>query len=179
MIKIFEKYKGIKILKFFIFNPTKRFYLREIARKLKMSTSTVKTFLDLFVKEGIVIKEKIGNLSIFNLNNESVYVKELKKVFALFYFKENNIEKITNKTLAIYGSYAKGEFDERSDIDLLVIGKKADINYKALKSFEDNVGIEVQLTVIPYYKWERMKEEKETFAMEVLSNHILIKGPKL
>ncbi|MCD6464059.1 nucleotidyltransferase domain-containing protein [Candidatus Woesearchaeota archaeon] len=179
MLTEFEKYKGIKILKFFIFNPTKHFYLREIARKLKISTSTTKHFLDIFVKESIVSKQEKGNLSIFQLNNKSVYVKQLKKTFALLYFKKAGIETITNKTLAIYGSYATGEFDEKSDLDLLVIGSRQDINYEALKKFEKTISTEVQLTIIPYYKWGKMKKNKDSFAMEVLLNHVLIKGQNI
>jgi len=38
---------------------------------------------------------------------------------------------------------------------------------------------EVQLTVVPYYRWEQMKEEGDPFVASVLQNHMLVRGARL
>ena len=181
MFKEFRKYAGIKLLEFFIFNPKTEVHIKELSRKLKISPSTTKYWCDLFLKHGILIVNKKGTLRIFSLNNSSVYTKEIKRVHMLLYFKELGIEKISKKdtSLAIYGSYASGEFDENSDIDILIIGKDNEVNKDFVLKFEKKIKKQVQLTIIPYYKWEEMKRKKDPFVMEVLSNHILIKGVSL
>lgn len=180
MIAEFEKYVGFRILKFFLFNPKTQIHLKGVVRRLKISPSATKFYCDLFSRGGLFNVARSGNLRIFSLNNESVYVKELKKVFALLEFKECGIERMTKKgSLAVYGSYASGEFDEKSDLDILVIGDEKDVDKEFVLKFEKKINKQVQLTVMPYYKWEKMKQQKNQFVSEVISNHILVKGVEL
>lgn len=180
MMVLFGKNAGVKILNFFIFHPREEIHLKGIAKKLKISSSTAKFYCDLFEKEKLLNVKEQGNLRIFSLNNEYVFVKELKKVFALISFKSLGIESIIKEgSLAIYGSHASGEFDEESDIDLIVIGKEKDVNKNLVLKFEKESGKQVQLTILPYYKWSKMKEGRDPFALEVLEKYILIKGEKL
>ena len=180
MLSQLEKNAGFKILEFFLFNPKTEVHLKELAKKLKMSPSTVKHYCDSFLKENLINEIKKGNLRIFYLNL-SVYTKELKKALALLYFKEKGMEEIcrADVTFVIYGSYASGEFDEKSDLDILVIADKKDVNTDFVLKFEKKINKQIQITAIPYYRWEKMKKNKENFANEVLSNHILIRGSRL
>jgi len=182
MIREFEKYAGIRILKFFLLNPRIEIHIKEVAKKLNVSPSTAKFYCDLFLREGIFVVEVKGNLKIFSLNN-TAYIKELKKIFALFYLKEFGLEKIVKGgSLAVYGSYASGEFNEKSDIDIIVICEEKDLDKNLVLSLEKRIGKKIQLIIIPYHKWEKMKggkDRRDPFAMEVLANHILIKGNKL
>ncbi len=49
----------------------------------------------------------------------------------LLRFKELGIENLALgcTSFAIYGSFNSGNFDERSDLDLLVIGEEEDVHY--------------------------------------------------
>jgi len=38
---------------------------------------------------------------------------------------------------------------------------------------------EVQLTAVPYCRWEQMKEEGDPFAASVLENHMPVTGVRL
>ena len=91
------------------------------------------------------------------------------------------IETLAKKhiSLAIYGSYSSGEFNEKSDLDILIIGKKKEENKDFALKFGKKFGKEIQLTTISYYEWEKMKKNKDPFALEVLSKHILISGADL
>mgnify|MGYP000533555986 CR=1 FL=1 len=68
----------------------------------------------------------------------------------------NEIEKFGVKKLWLFGSYAKGEQSEKSDIDILVEfekGKKTFDNYMDLKFFlEELLGVEVDLITVEALK---------------------------
>ena len=82
-------------------------------------------------------------------------------------------------SLAIYGSFARGDIDERSDLDLLMIGEESDVNRDRILKLQDSLGREVQLTVLPYHRWETMKKEGDKFAESVLRKHVLVSGVEL
>ncbi len=181
MLLKFRSFIGFRVLEFFLKNPSKEIHIRKLSRELEISPGSAKTYCNLLKKENILNEKKQANLKLFQLNNENYLSKEFKKAYHLVYFKELGIEKIIKNevSLAIYGSYASGEFDEKSDLDILVIGENRDINDKKLMALKNKINKEIQLTVIPYYKWETMKKKSEPFSKTVLKNHILIKGAEL
>jgi len=181
MLTEFKKFAGFKILIYFLFNSDLEIHIKELARKLKISPSTAKYYCDFLKKENILEKDKKGNMVIFSLNNSSMYVKELKKTYTLIYLKDLGIETLNKKhmSIAVYGSYSSGEFNEKSDLDILIIGKKKEVNKDLVLKLEKKFEKEIQLTILSYYEWEKMKKNKDAFALEVLSNHILIKGVEL
>ncbi len=181
LIEHFRKFAGFKLLEYFILNPTNEIHLKELARHLKMSPGSVKTYCDIFEKEGILISERKGNLRILRLNNEDFAVKEIKKAYFSLLLKEIGIEEVCKDciSIAVYGSFASGEFDEKSDLDIIIIGEKKNIDYSILRKIEERINRNIQLTVIPFYKWEKMKKEKNPFAESVVKKHILIKGVPL
>ncbi len=168
------------MLSYFLENPRKKTYIKELSRELNISSSSSKHFCDLFEKENFLLSEKIGNVKSFFLR-DSIYTRELKKTHYLILFKEKGIEKIFENCYAgaIYGSYSTGEFNENSDIDIIRIVKNKNLSKENITKFQKRVNKEIQVTDIPYIEWEKLKKEKDSFAKEVLMNHILIKGENL
>ncbi|MCX6802969.1 MAG: nucleotidyltransferase domain-containing protein [Candidatus Diapherotrites archaeon] len=182
MLKLFKSFAGFGVLELFLFHSLGTFNINEVGRETKLSVFSAKKYCDAFLKEGLLKVEDVGNQRRFSLNNNSPYTKELKKTFSLLWFKEREIEKIVSDkahSFAIYGSFASGEFDENSDLDLLVIGLKEEIDNLQLSKFRKEIKREVQLVCYDWVKWEKMKKEKHEFAQSILGKHILIKGGKL
>jgi predicted nucleotidyltransferase len=182
MIELLDSFAGLKVLKLFLFNPKKSFNINEVSRTTKLSVFSAKKYCDSFLKEGLFFVENVSNQRRFSLNYSSPYAKELKKTFALLWFKDLRIEKIVGENahaLAVYGSFANGEFDEESDLDLLIIGNKEEIDEGQLSKFRKEIKREVQLVCYDWVKWEKMKKEKHNFAEAILNKHILIKGSVL
>ena len=181
MLKEFRKFVGYKILEYFLMNPTKKTYLKELAKILDISPRSVKIYCDIFVKDKMINKEIKGNLHLFSTNNENFKVRELKKAFFINLLGELNIQNIADEStsIAIYGSHASGKFDEKSDIDLLVIGDDKQINKDLIVKIMNEINKEIQLNVIPMIKWEKMKKENDAFVRNIIKNHILIKGAEL
>lgn len=82
-------------------------------------------------------------------------------------------------SLAVYGSGARGTYDEESDIDLLVIGEESCVSYEAVQAAEEALGFELQVTVISWYRWEALKESGDIFTRNVICDHILLGGVSL
>jgi predicted nucleotidyltransferase len=182
VLSLLDSFAGFAILKLFLFNPRASFNINEVAKNSKFSVFPAKTYCDEFLKDGLLVVENVGNQRRFSLNNESPYVKELKKTFALLWFKDLGIDKLVKDTaysFSIYGSFANGEFDDNSDLDLLVIGQKQDVDFLLLSKFEKEINREIQLTIYNWVEWRKMEKAKEVFVTEVQKKHILLWGSKV
>jgi predicted nucleotidyltransferase len=182
MIKLFESFAGFKVLELFLFSPRASFNINEVAKKTKLSVFPAKKYCDEFLKEGLFLVANVGNQRRFSLNNSSPYAKELKKTFAFIWFKDLGIEKLVNENVhsfAIYGSFANGDFDDNSDLDLLVIGDKQDVDFRLVSKFEEDIKREIQLTIYDWVKWAKMAKVKHPFVDAVQGKHILLRGVQL
>ncbi len=181
MLTSFRKFVGFKILEYFLKYPTEETYLKELAKKLQISPRSVKIYCDLFEKKGIIKREIKGNLHLFSTNNDNFRVREMKRAYFMNILAEMNIENIAEEcvSIAIYGSYASGNYDEKSDIDLLIIGKEQHVKRDIIVKIMERFGKEFQLNVITTIKWEKMKKDGDPFVRNIIRNHVLIKGAEL
>ncbi len=172
---------GFKVMEFFLTHPSVEIHLNELARKLEISPASVKTHCDELSKDKIIFEKQTGNLRLFWLNREDFGVRSMMRAYHLLLLKKLGVEDIVRDciSLAIYGSMASGNLDERSDLDILVIGDEKDSDRDGVLKLEARLGREVQLTVLPYFRWEKMKREGDKFAESVLRNHVLVKGVEL
>lgn len=180
-MELLRKCAGFKVLRFFLTHPSEEVYLKELSLKLKISISSTKIYCDDLTNENIILEKKRGNLRLFRLNRDDFAVRNMTKAFHLLQLKRQGVEKIAegSASLAIYGSFAFGDFDEKSDLDLLVVGDEAEVRKDLVLELQSNLCREVQLTVIPPIKWEIMKKDRDRFAESVLRNHVLVKGTGL
>jgi predicted nucleotidyltransferase len=181
MLQEFRKFVGNKVLEYFITHPSTEIHLRDLSRRLEISSGSARSYCNLFERDDILHLKRKGNLKLFSLNNDNIVVRELKNIYYVILLKEFSIEKLVGNyiSLAIYGSFASGEYDERSDLDILIIGEEKDVNKDKILTLQESLKREIQLTVIPYYKWEKMKKEGDRFVENILRNHILIGGAEL
>jgi hypothetical protein len=82
-------------------------------------------------------------------------------------------------SVALYGSAASGTFNDTSDLDILVIGEADHVDKDTILAIQKKIGRPIQLTVIPWYRFERKKKEGDPFVQSVLENHILLFGAEL
>ena len=180
-MKWLTKFVGFKVLEYFLVHPSGEIYLNELARELNISKGSVKTYCDELVECGIILETEKGNLRLFRLNRDDFAVRAIVKAYYLLKLKSLGIERLAEgcTSLAIYGSFATGNIDSRSDLDILVIGQEDDINRDRLREIDEKLRREIQLTVLPYYRWEKMKRERDRFAESILKNYVLIRGVEL
>lgn len=169
-------------MEFFLSNPNTRIYIKQLARTLNISPQTSNRYLRLYETEKLLESETIGNVVQFYLNNRHPLVKELK----IFYFnmllhESNFIDNLIQQNpdiinLLLYGSHASGEYSEKSDIDLLVISQKKEIDITTVKQLEKQLNKEVQVSVYSIGEWRKLTKKDDPFVKSVLSKHILLYG---
>lgn len=173
--KLFTSKARIKILGYLFFKK-KETYLRETAKELNLSPSAVKREFDNLAEIDIIKKQKNKII----LNESNPFFEELKQIFLKTDFIAYPIkEALTKKDIEfalIFGSFAKGNFNSESDLDLLIIGKiSLSEAIKLLNPAEKIIGRNINPIIWNLHEFEERKKGK--FAYEIFSGKILmIKG---
>ncbi len=175
-----EKYALLKVIRGII-RETSDFSIRSISRKLKIGASTSKEALDFLFLQGILEKRVIGRNHLFKIKN-TFLTKQIKVLYSLSEINfsglaEELIGKIPELICAVvYGSVAKGEDDNKSDIDILLITRKS-IRVPELKS-QKFLSREITIINYTYKEWKAKSEKEKAFYYEVILNCIILYGEK-
>lgn len=169
----------LKVVKFFLENPYEEVYLRQLAKKLNLSSFAIKKYSDLLVKENLLKEERKANLRYFKANISNIFFKHLKIAYSvnlivksgILDFLKQNLSNVSS--IVLFGSMAKGEDDKQSDVDLLVIGKD---KYLDLKKFEQLIGREITLHIFSWSEWNKQAVENKAFYFEVINYAIQLYG---
>ena len=161
-----------KVLKVFLDSPTYEFGLREISRICKVAPPSVSNYLKEFEREGLVERKFRKDLPVYTGNREQdmfITYKKISILYELFncglvHFLWNNL---SPQAIILYGSFARGESIEDSDIDIFVIGKEKKID---LEKYEKKLGKKIHLMFNANVK-NIQKELKNN-----LINGIILKG---
>jgi len=171
--------KELKILAEFTSDYNSKHYGRAIALKLKMNQKTVSNILNNLEKQHIIKFKHEGKNKYYFLNKsnpstkEVIKLTEIKKRIVFFekYIKLNQlfleIEKRTKGITIIFGSYANFTKNEKSDLDVFVIGSVAE-----LSDLEKLYNIKVNVVKSTKDKFK----SNNLFLKEIMNNHILLKG---
>lgn len=181
MISEWRKFKGWKILEFFLKNPNTSIHIKGLARTLEISPSTSGHYLKLYKYYELLKSENIANVLTFSLNNEDFLTKELKKIFILGILKE---KKIIEKMLAenpeianivLYGTYASGEFTENSDMDFLIITQE-ESGKVPFQGLDPDLMRKVEVLKMSIGEWRQLVKKADNFAKSIIKNHITLYG---
>jgi predicted nucleotidyltransferase len=186
LIELFRTYVKWKILAHFLANPNTSFHIKQLARILNVSPASVSSAVKSFEEDGLLWKEEKGLAHIYKLESDNSMVAPLKKAYGIAFVlsskpKEKFLEIDPNIiSLALFGSYAEGSFDEKSDIDFLIVtDARKEILIKAAKRLEEELEKEVSLSVLKLSEWRAMAKKGDAFYKRVVENHILLYGSGL
>lgn len=158
-----------KTLEIFCQFPTKEHYLMDISRNINVAHTSVKRNLRALVKQGIVTtstrKQGRRNFPIFKANVNNPTFKKYKQLYNLMALMESGLIEFIEKqrmpnAIVLFGSYARGEDVEESDIDLFVECKERPLD---VHKFEIALHRKVQL---------HMKESFISYPLELKNNII-------
>lgn len=169
----------LKTLQFFLENPYQEIYLREFARKLKISPNTAQRFLTLLLKENIIVEERRANLRYFKSNLDDVVFRQIKKTYSIKKIQDSGLlEELKNNvtSLVVFGSVAKGLDDKNSDIDLLIITINKKKVEKIIFNFQEKVDMELNTHIFNLTEWKKQKEKNKAFYQDVISDGINLIG---
>ena len=114
-----------KIKEYFFLNPTTKLRVRQIERVVKVPLPSVIRYTKELEEEKILKSSEIANVTAYSADRTSkrfLLEKKLFNINQLFFSKlvDFLIEKLSNPTIVVFGSYSKGEDIEKSDIDLYI-----------------------------------------------------------
>ena len=156
-----------RIKEYFFMNPTAKLRVRQMERELKLPLPSVIRYTKELVKDGMLNKVLVSGVSFYTADRASKRFLVKKRLFNIGSLYESKlidslILKYSNPTIALFGSYSKGEDTEESDIDLYIeTPSKATIE---LDEFEKKLQRKIQLFI---YRNIRQVKNKE------LANNIL------
>ena len=181
MIEELRKCAGNRVLEWLLLHPTTPASINELGRILALSPSTILRYVKGMEEFGLVVLKPAGTAHLISLNTDSPLSRPLKKSTILLLLWNAGIARVAPGALsvAVYGSISSGTFDEKSDLDLLVLGTEEDVDRDLLLRIEAEIGHPVQLTVLPWSRFETLKEKHDPFIESVRANHVLIKGAPL
>lgn len=173
----------LKLLRLFISHSANRYYQRQLEKLLGINIRSLQIELGNLLEAGFLKKEKDGNRMYYTLNEKFPLLAELQPLILKGTFMLNKLRNIlTNNKMArlvfIYGSAAKGDLLERSDIDLFIVGKVDSAKlHAAIKNLESDFSRTINYIVYDASELQRKAKEKAGFIMDVLNNNkIYIKG---
>ncbi|MBI2548527.1 nucleotidyltransferase domain-containing protein [Candidatus Woesearchaeota archaeon] len=121
------KRKNIKVIlqEYFFLNPTAKLRVREIERILKLPLPSVIRYCKELENEGILKTIRTGNVIFYTADRTNTRYSLEKRLYNLKQIHVSGIldylkESLSNPVIVIFGSYAKGEDTETSDIDLYI-----------------------------------------------------------
>lgn len=186
MVELFDTYVNWKILGYFLSNPNTLFYANEISKKLKVSPSSSNNAVKYFAEKSYLKKEEKGFATLYRLNQDNSIVMALKKAFGLESILSIKPEDAFLDadpgiiSLALYGSYADGTFDENSDVDFLIVTQsEKELLLPAIRGLEDKLDKEVNATIFKLSEWRKLANANDAFYKNVVANHVLLYGSGL
>ncbi|HEX9761219.1 MAG TPA: nucleotidyltransferase domain-containing protein [Candidatus Acidoferrales bacterium] len=168
------------LLALFFMHPDEWFYLRQVVRLVGTGLGAVQRGLADLVHAGILVKMARGNQVCFQVNRSSPVHAELRglvlKTAGAADVLHAAMEPLRKQVALafVFGSVARGEHSQRSDIDLFVVGDVSlkDV-VKALRPAEEQLAREVNPVLFPPEEFRRAIHSGNSFLAEVVS------GPKL
>src|SRR3989344_1180332 len=127
-----------KLKELFFEHPSEEFYLRQLAKLTRIPKTTVSRLLQELLKERMVVKKKTKPFSHYQANAENPLYIFYKKQHILEKLHRSGlidylIEKTIPKAIVLFGSCAKGEYTEKSDIGLFIQSPPVSLNLKKFK----------------------------------------------
>jgi len=177
----------LKLLGLYRSNYATSFHVREAARKTRIDVKAIQLQLKMLEKINVASSTQKGRNKEYSLNLNNYLTKYymiLAETFASITYLSKNFEvkkliseigdKIGDSVL-LFGSFAKGEMTQESDIDLLVIGdRKPDLD--AVREAGRLMGREISVKSTTEEKFLEGLTNSDPLMLEVATNHVVLKG---
>ena len=174
-----------------MFEQEREFWFKELAQSLNLSFGTVHPALSELVEVRILRAKKAGNSKLYSLNKSHPLFTELKNLFdeerekpvKIAKLFARKIRKTHIRNIILFGSAARGEFKEKSDIDILIVyvNKKDEIDksaYEIVSEMLEKYDIPISVTYISYSEMKQRIKKLDRFVVKLLEEGEILFGDK-
>ncbi len=179
---ISSKVRARLLVEFFL-SPGVEHSAWALSASLKETYSAVWKELRRLEKLGVLSSRMLGNARVFQVNSTCPIAPELRSIVLKTAGVGGMIQQRLHaigevRSAFIYGSFASGKADERSDIDLMLIG---DVNLDELSEMVTQIERElnrpINYTTYTTTEWQEKLERQDPFALNVQeSDKIVLVG---
>ncbi|MBU1136140.1 MAG: helix-turn-helix domain-containing protein [Nanoarchaeota archaeon] len=165
----------LTILKTFFEYPNRKISIRELSRILKINHTTIRQYLNKFVKEGFLSSKKEGVYSFYQmvLNKKTL---NLKLYYNLEKIRESNIIENLEKNydlpvIVLFGGYSSAMDDATSDVDLCLIS-----NIKkefSTEKYEKKLNRKVSIHKFNKTSWKKTKKSNPNLINNICNGIVL------
>lgn len=182
-IELLHNHSPFKILETLSFSPGP-LHVKEISRRSKVSQGSASETLATLDSCGLLNVEKEGNMKKCSLK-DGFLSRQLKVLFFLSKLDSLSlIERFLDKdpgisAIFLYGSFADGSYDKKSDVDFLLISDSS-IDFSDLLS-ELEIGLGREISLLSWKSSELMTAPKKNavFYNELARKHVVLYGTEL
>ena len=166
-----------KVLALFFLNSDREYYFAEVVRLTGTRQGVIQRELKTLTDAGILTAERRGRQKFYSVNKNHPIFPDLRnivfKTFGVISQVKDALKPLEKKIKVafIYGSFARGEEDAGSDIDLFVIGRAPlDEIVSALTKVENAIGREINPSLFSKAEFKKKKSQKNHFVRSVMKS---------
>jgi predicted nucleotidyltransferase len=161
--------------------------MRAMAKLLDTSHMTLLPHLKRLEELKILQTEKVGKNKHYTLNKDNVLTKYyliateelvtidyLEKTFLIKKLAEHLTSIDFSNPLILFGSYAKGDATEESDIDLFSIGRLNEKQTNHIQKFEATFGKKINIKTASAENFNAGLRAGDILIREVVANHVVM-----
>ncbi len=162
-----------KLLTFFYVNRSARVYVRQLAQALDTDSTNLSRELKRLERDGLMISELDGRQLYYSLNRTNPTLKAVFQILRGSLGVEPSLKKTLAKVPGIrsawlYGSFAKGEADATSDIDVLIVGKPDHARLATeIRTAETALRREINYTILSPQELSRRLKSEDPFIADI------------
>ena len=162
-------------------------HMREIARRVGADVSSVRLHLQRLERISVLVRSKAGRNIAFSPNLDNLFTRHYMVMAESFasveYMRRHYIAKRVLKdldmhvdgALVLFGSYAREEHDDESDVDLLVVGPR--IRDKGVvDDVRKTAGAWLDIKYATPRQVSLGLRRGDPLVCEAVSNHVVLKG---
>lgn len=168
--------KLLKIILFLADKPREEFTYTEIRKQTNLAKATLTKWLKYLYEENLISLRQIGLNKLYKINKDNYLVKQIKIITNLI-----NLEFLADLSQEhhfesyLFGSAARGEDEEESDYDILIIGEtKTEEIIKDISKIAKRLKKEIKLQIFTKNDWWEMRKKDPAFYERVEKDKILL-----
>ncbi len=187
--QLFGSKTRVKLIKVFLDNPEKRFFVRELTRLTDTLINSIRRELDNLVSLRIIlveetkvedgeVKKGLNTKKYYSLNTKNLFLQDLNNLFnkGKMLLEKKLIEKIRRlgdiKYLAFSGIFVD---NEKAETDIVIIGDLDIVKAKeSLQKFELEIGKDIRYTVLSDNEYNLRKDIADNFIEAIMEDESAI-----
>jgi len=192
LLNILGTKNSIKVIRALVKHKDWEFNISEFSKDTKINKGVLSRIVKKLEKENVIRVNRKGKILLFKINKDNLFIKNI--IIPLFekeqtFFKEhlkNKLIKLKEEnvlSVILYGSYASGEANLTSDIDIMVVIKN---KTNSLINKSDNLKNELlkedillRIDIINLSEFKKLYKLKEPLLKSIEKNHKVLYGKKI